>query len=40
VATDGGVPPQSSNVSVQITLIDYNDNPPRFLQDSYITEGT
>lgn len=39
VATDGGTPSTSNSVSVKVHLIDYNDNPPRFLQDTYTAAG-
>lgn len=35
IATDGGIPPKSSNVSLYVNLVDYNDNPPVFTQESY-----
>lgn len=34
-ATDGGVPPLTSQRTLQIEISDINDNPPSFLQDSY-----
>ncbi|BES90547.1 Laminin G domain [Nesidiocoris tenuis] len=35
VATDSGTPSNSNGVTVNIYLLDYNDNPPRFVQDVY-----
>ena len=35
VATDRGSPPLSSNVTVRITVLDINDNAPRFDQSEY-----
>ncbi|XP_052005427.1 protocadherin alpha-C2-like isoform X1 [Xyrauchen texanus] len=34
-ATDGGTPPLSSSMTVQVEVADVNDNPPRFEQTSY-----
>ncbi|XP_076768887.1 protocadherin alpha-C2 isoform X4 [Arvicanthis niloticus] len=34
-ATDGGVPPLTSQRTLQIEISDINDNPPSFLKDSY-----
>lgn len=34
-ATDGGIPPLTSQRTLQIEISDINDNPPSFLQDSY-----
>ncbi|CAL1540134.1 unnamed protein product [Lymnaea stagnalis] len=35
VATDRGVPPKNASIPVIITVLDENDNPPVFLEDSY-----
>ncbi|XP_046363147.2 protocadherin beta-6-like isoform X2 [Haliotis rufescens] len=35
IAVDGGVPPNQGVLSVEINVIDMNDNRPRFTQDSY-----
>ncbi len=35
LATDAGSPPRSSSASVQITVLDVNDNPPMFDQRDY-----
>ncbi|KAK8375851.1 hypothetical protein O3P69_008534 [Scylla paramamosain] len=37
VATDNGKPPMSSESSVEINVVDANNNPPKFLQDRYFT---
>ena len=34
-ATDGGVPPLTSQRTLQVEISDINDNPPSFLKDSY-----
>lgn len=34
-ATDGGIPPLTSQRTLQIEISDINDNPPSFLKDSY-----
>ncbi|CAO2593783.1 Protocadherin alpha-C2 [Lemmus lemmus] len=34
-ATDGGIPPLTSQKTLQIEISDINDNPPSFLKDSY-----
>ncbi|KPP73488.1 protocadherin alpha-C2-like [Scleropages formosus] len=34
-ATDGGIPPLSSQKTIQVDVADVNDNPPRFEQTSY-----
>ena len=34
-ATDRGVPPLSNQVTVNVTVLDYNDNMPTFEQKSY-----
>ncbi|XP_021082331.1 protocadherin alpha-C2 isoform X14 [Mesocricetus auratus] len=34
-ATDGGIPPLTSQRTLQVEISDINDNPPSFLQDSY-----
>lgn len=39
VATDSGTPSNSNGVTVNIYLLDYNDNPPRFVQDVYTAAG-
>ncbi|XP_034945358.1 fat-like cadherin-related tumor suppressor homolog isoform X2 [Chelonus insularis] len=35
IATDKGIPPLSSTAHVWVTVIDMNDNPPKFEQPSY-----
>lgn len=35
IATDGGSPSKSNNVTVDVILVDYNDNPPTFTQETY-----
>nr|XP_018896045.1 PREDICTED: fat-like cadherin-related tumor suppressor homolog isoform X2 [Bemisia tabaci] len=35
IATDSGTSQRSSTATVHVKLIDYNDNPPKFSQDSY-----
>ncbi|KAK7016210.1 long-chain fatty acid transporter fat1 [Halocaridina rubra] len=37
VATDGGPQPLSATAQVIVTVKDYNDNPPVFLRDTYLT---
>lgn len=37
VATDNGKPPMSSKVTVSITVVDANNNPPRFEHRSYLS---
>ncbi|XP_063862581.1 fat-like cadherin-related tumor suppressor homolog isoform X4 [Scylla paramamosain] len=37
IATDGGQKPLSTSVSVTVKVMDYNDNPPVFTKDTYIT---
>ncbi|XP_064092540.1 cadherin-related tumor suppressor-like [Macrobrachium nipponense] len=37
VATDNGKPPMSSESSVIINVVDANNNPPKFSEDSYFT---
>lgn len=39
IASDSGAPSLSSNASVKVTIIDYNDNPPIFTQESYSASG-
>ena len=39
VATDGGTPPKSNNVTIYVNLVDDNDNPPTFTQESYTASG-
>lgn len=39
VATDGGPEPLSSSARVTVLVQDYNDNPPVFTRDTYITAG-
>nr|XP_023649989.1 protocadherin alpha-C2-like [Paramormyrops kingsleyae] len=34
-ATDGGTPPLSSQMTIEVDVADVNDNPPRFEQTSY-----
>ncbi|XP_006996164.1 protocadherin alpha-C2 isoform X1 [Peromyscus maniculatus bairdii] len=34
-ATDGGIPPLTSQRTLQVEVSDINDNPPSFLKDSY-----
>ncbi|XP_021515198.1 protocadherin alpha-C2 isoform X1 [Meriones unguiculatus] len=34
-ATDGGIPPLTSQRTLQVEVSDVNDNPPSFLKDSY-----
>ena len=35
LAIDGGTPPLTSNISIQINIEDVNDNPPLFTSDKY-----
>ncbi|KAL3880294.1 hypothetical protein ACJMK2_032542 [Sinanodonta woodiana] len=35
VARDGGVPPKTGTLNITIIVTDVNDNPPKFLSDSY-----
>ena len=35
-ATDNGTPPRSTSVTVEIIVLDFNDNPPVFTMDTYI----
>ncbi|XP_076819601.1 protocadherin-9-like [Clavelina lepadiformis] len=35
-ATDHGVPPRNTSATVSISVVDENDNPPRFRQKNYI----
>lgn len=39
MATDGGPKPLSTSARVTIIVKDYNDNPPVFSKDTYITAG-
>lgn len=39
MAFDSGTPSFNSTVKVHISLVDYNDNPSRFSQDSYTASG-
>lgn len=36
IAADGGQPPLSSTADVTVTILDQNDNPPRFSRDQYL----
>lgn len=38
-ATDGGPKPLSTSATVIVKVKDYNDNPPVFTKDTYITAG-
>lgn len=40
VATDNGSPSRTASASLHIRLIDYNDNPPVFAEESYSATGT
>ena len=40
IATDNGSPPLSASAHLHIRLVDYNDNPPVFTQESYTASGT
>ncbi len=35
IAVDGGVPPRSGSMAVQVQVLDANDNSPVFTQDEY-----
>ncbi|MEQ2163766.1 hypothetical protein GOODEAATRI_033771, partial [Goodea atripinnis] len=37
IAADGGTPPRSGTVNIDITVLDVNDNPPIFNQSLYRT---
>lgn len=37
MATDRGIPPRSSTLLINITVIDVNDNQPRFVEDEAVT---
>uniref|UniRef100_A0A8C5DPL2 Si:ch73-379j16.2 n=1 Tax=Gouania willdenowi TaxID=441366 RepID=A0A8C5DPL2_GOUWI len=37
-AIDGGKPPRSGTLNISITVLDMNDNPPKFSQDTYIIQ--
>uniref|UniRef100_A0A8C5DMG8 Cadherin domain-containing protein n=1 Tax=Gouania willdenowi TaxID=441366 RepID=A0A8C5DMG8_GOUWI len=37
-AIDGGKPPRSGTLNISITVLDTNDNPPKFSQDTYIIQ--
>jgi protocadherin Fat 1/2/3 len=39
IATDNGSPQQTASTEVYIRLIDYNDNPPIFAEESYSATG-
>ncbi|XP_042206314.1 fat-like cadherin-related tumor suppressor homolog [Homarus americanus] len=39
VATDGGPKPLSTSARVTVLVKDYNDNPPVFTRDTYVTAG-
>lgn len=39
IATDGGPKPLSTSASVTVKVKDYNDNPPVFTKDTYVTAG-
>ncbi|GAA40948.2 Protocadherin-7 [Clonorchis sinensis] len=34
-ATDGGIPPRNASIHVVVSVVDKNDNPPKFDQDLY-----
>lgn len=39
VATDNGSPSRTASASLHIRLVDYNDNPPVFAEESYSATG-
>lgn len=34
-AIDGGIPPRSANITVELSVLDENDHPPKFSSDAY-----
>lgn len=37
-AIDGGIPPRSANITVELSVLDENDHPPKFSNDAYTVE--
>lgn len=39
LATDGGAEPRTASTTLTVVVMDYNDNPPVFARESYVTAG-